>query len=249
MDGVQAVIVATLVVGVVVTAILMMRWVRTAAEGTALIVSGSQGKRVAFDRVVAVPGIHRVEVIDLGVHAVVVDRRGRDGLHCNDNIRADVRATFHVRVNRTTEDILKVAQTVGCARASDPAALAELFVAKFTEALRAVVRMYRFEEGLRDGMELKDRVIESIGRDLNGFMLDEVAIDTFAQTPIEQLDPNNILDAEGIRKITEVTAEQKMRANEVAMRMRKETSRQQLEADEAVWRIEQERAELAARRK
>ena len=41
--------------------------------------------------------------------------------------------------------------------------------------------------------------IISIGKDLNGYALEDIAIDYLEQTPLETLDPNNVLDAEGIR--------------------------------------------------
>ncbi len=39
-----------------------------------------------------------------------VDRRGKDGLICHDNLRADITVAFYLRVNETTEDVLKVAK-------------------------------------------------------------------------------------------------------------------------------------------
>jgi uncharacterized membrane protein YqiK len=48
-----------------------------------------------------------------------------------------------------------------------------------------------------------------IGKDLNGFVLDDAAIDYLEQTPIEALDRDNIMDAEGIRKITALTVERR----------------------------------------
>ena len=45
----------------------------------------------------------------------------------------------------------------------------------------------------------RDAVVAVIGRDLNGYVLEDVAIDYLEQTPKHLLDPSNILDAEGIR--------------------------------------------------
>jgi uncharacterized membrane protein YqiK len=63
--------------------------------------------------------MHRAEVMDISVKTIEIDRRGKEGLICKDNIRADIKVTFFVRVNKTTEDVLKVAQSIGCVRASD----------------------------------------------------------------------------------------------------------------------------------
>ena len=54
--------------------------------------------------------------------------------------------------------------------------------------------------------EYRDLVLQAIGSDLNGYELEDLALDYLEQTPIEQLDPQNILDAEGIRKIKAMAA-------------------------------------------
>jgi len=46
-------------------------------------------------------------------------------------------------------------------------------------------------------------------------VLDDCAIDYLEQTLIESLDPDNILDAEGIKKITDLTAAQAKLSNNV----------------------------------
>jgi regulator of protease activity HflC (stomatin/prohibitin superfamily) len=84
--------------------------------------------------------------MDISVKTVEIDRRGKEGLICKDNIRADIKVTFFVRVNKTPEDVLKVAQSIGCARASDQQTLDELFSAKFSEALKTVGKQLEFEE-------------------------------------------------------------------------------------------------------
>ena len=54
-----------------------------------------------------------------------------------------------------------------------------------------------------------------IGQDLSGYVLEDVAIDFLEQTSINDLDPNNIMDAEGIRRITELTAQQSVETNDL----------------------------------
>jgi len=155
---------------------------------------------------VALPIVHHVEEIDLAVHPVVVRRVGKDGLSCADGIRADVDAAFLVRVNPTTDDILKAARAMGAARATDPAALADRFAAKFTEALEAVARTLDFDQLDRERLAYRDQVMAVVGRDLDGYALADLAIARLTQTPLEMLDPDNVLDAQGIQKIRSLTA-------------------------------------------
>src|SRR5690606_8198074 len=121
-----------------------------------------------------------------------------------DNMRADITVAFYLRVNETPEDVLKVAKSIGANRASDREAVNELFNAKFSEALKTVGKQIDFVRLFEDRQNFRDKIIEAIGNDLNGYVLEDVAIDYLEQTPKSSLDPNNILDAEGIKKITEL---------------------------------------------
>ncbi|NEE61034.1 flotillin family protein, partial [Streptomyces sp. SID8455] len=85
-------------------------------------------------------------------------------------------------------------------------AIQEFFAAKFSEALKTVGKQLDFVDLYTKREEFRDRIIQVIGTDLNGYHLDDAAIDFLEQTPMSQLDGANILDAQGIRKITELTA-------------------------------------------
>jgi uncharacterized membrane protein YqiK len=227
---------------------IISRFYRQVDQGKALIVNKKAGPQVVFTGVVVLPIIHRAETMDISVKSLDIDRRGKDGLICKDNIRADIKVAFFVRVNKTPEDVLKVAQAIGCARASDQQTLDELFSAKFSEALKTVGKQLEFEELYTKRGEFKDQLIEVIGRDLNGYILDDAAIDYLEQTPLNSLDPHNILDAQGIRKITEITAKQNVFTNELRQKERMDVGSQNLAADEAVFRYEQQRADAEAKK-
>jgi uncharacterized membrane protein YqiK len=243
-----------IVVGVIVFLLfgvlaLLARFYRQVDQGRALLVNTLRSEPiVAFTGAIVYPVINRAEVMDLSVKTIDIDRRGKEGLICNDNIRADINVTFFIRVNKTVDDVLKVAQSVGCQRASDGAALSELFTAKFAEALKTVGKHFNFEELYTKRDAFKDKIIEVIGKDLNGFILDDAAIDYLEQTPLEHLDKDNIMDADGIRKITDLTVIQNLKTNELRQKERMETGSQNLNADEAVFRFEQRRAEAEAKK-
>ena len=104
------------------------------------------GTRVSFSGMFVIPVVHRVEYMDISVKRIEIDRRGEQGLICKDNLRADIVVAFFVRVNNTMQDVIKVAQSLGCVRASDRQALVELFDAKFSEALKTVGKQFDFSE-------------------------------------------------------------------------------------------------------
>ncbi len=231
-------------------AMLLARFYKQVAQGQVLIVNTMKTEpKVSFTGAVVIPIIHRAEVMDISLKTIEIDRRGKQGLICADNIRADIKVSFFVRVNKTVEDVLKVAGAVGCVRASDLTTLQDLFEAKFSEGLKTVGKRLNFEDLYKERDVFKDQIVSVVGKDLNGYMLEDAAIDFLEQTPVEMLDPQNILDAQGIRKITELTTIQNVLTNDFRQDERKKITKQNVEADEAVFALERQRAEAQAKQK
>jgi uncharacterized membrane protein YqiK len=230
--------------------VALARFYRQVAQGQVLIVNTMKAEpKVSFTGAIVLPILHRAEVMEISLKSIEIDRRGKQGLICADNIRADIKVSFFVRVNKTVEDVLKVAQAVGCQRASDIRTLQEFFEAKFSEGLKTVGKRLNFEDLYKERDLFKEQIVQVIGKDLNGYMLEDAAIDYLEQTPIEMLDKENILDAQGIRKITELTTIQSVLTNEFRQTERKQITKQNVESDEAVFALERQRAEAAARQK
>jgi uncharacterized membrane protein YqiK len=227
---------------------MMLRCYHKIEMGEALIIN-RRGKRidVTFTGGVVYPIVNKGEVMDISVKAMEIDRRGREGLICRDNIRADIKVTFYVRVNQTEEDVLRVAQSVGCERASKQETLNELFSAKFSEALKTVGKQMDFTDLFTERNTFKERIREVIGQDLNGYCLEDVAIDYLEQTPLESLDPDNILDAQGIRKIVDLTAVQAIETNDRQRHKERVIKQQDVETREKVLELERQQAEAEAR--
>lgn len=227
----------------------MTRLFRKVEQGKALIVSKVRSVDVTFTGQVVLPVLHKAETLDISVKTLEISRTGREGLICRDNIRADIRIQFFLRVNKTVEDVIRVAQSIGTARASDAGALQEFFNAKFSEALKTVGKQLDFTDLYTQREEFRDRIIAVIGTDLNGYSLEDAAIDYVEQTPLAQLDAQNILDAQGIRKITELTAAEHVRTNEFQRHEEKEITRQDVDAREAILELERRRSDAEIRQR
>ncbi len=217
-------------------------------QGTALIVNDlSSTPKVHFTGALVYPVIYKKEFMRISLITLEVDRRGKDGLICRDNMRADITVAFYLRVNETQQDVLKVAKAIGVDRASDKAAVNELFNAKFSEALKTVGKQIDFVKLFENRQEFRDRIVEVIGNDLNGYVLEDVAIDYLEQTPKASLDPSNILDAEGIRKITELTAAQNVITNELERNEELAITKKNVETKEALLALARQQADAEAR--
>ncbi|MFE7673796.1 flotillin family protein [Streptomyces albidoflavus] len=229
--------------------LVVTRLFRKVEQGKALIVSKVRSVDVTFTGQVVLPVLHKAETLDISVKTLEISRTGREGLICRDNIRADIRIQFFLRVNKTVEDVIRVAQAIGTARASDAGALQEFFNAKFSEALKTVGKQLDFTDLYTQREEFRDRIIAVIGTDLNGYSLEDAAIDYVEQTPLAQLDAQNILDAQGIRKITELTAAEHVRTNEFQRHEEKEITRQDVDAREAILELERRRSDAEIRQR
>jgi uncharacterized membrane protein YqiK len=213
-------------------------------QGQALVRTGFGGTRVATDKgLYVVPVFHRVEIMDISVKKIQIERMGIEGLICKDNMRADIKVAFFVRVNNEVDYIKRVAQTIGVARASRKETLEDLFEAKFSEALKTVGKKFEFIDLYEARREFRDEIVDIIGTDLNGYTLEDCAIDYLEQTALTYLKPDNILDAEGIKKITNLTAAQNIQSNLIMRDEEKTIRKQDVEAREAILELDKQLAE------
>ena len=193
------------------TAGMALGWAcfRNVAQGQALIVTGTQAEpKVSFDRTMVLPIMHRAELMDVTAKTLTVSCRGANGMLCADHIRADIDVVFFIRVNHTPDDVRKAARMLGTANASDPDVLFSQFAVRFADAIKSVGKRVEFEELHQQRDAFRDDVFAAIGPSLDGFVLDELFIDYLQQTPRDELDPNNLLDAKGILKSTTIAAAQ-----------------------------------------
>jgi uncharacterized membrane protein YqiK len=242
----ENVLLATLFLGIFfffMILVLLVKWYNKVPQGKAIVRTGAGGTKVTFTAMFVIPVLHKMEIMDISLKPLHIRRIGKDGLICQDNIRADIEVAFFVRVNKSAEDVIKVAQTLGCDRASHAETLVSIFDSKFSEALKTVGRRFDFVQLYSDRDKFKKEILDIIGTDLNGFILDDCAIDYLEQTGLEFLKVDNILDSQGIKKITEITAEQKILANQIKRNEEKVIRKQDVESKEAILELNKQLTE------
>lgn len=242
------IVIGVVILGLIAIAAMFKAFYIKVEQGTALIKNDMSSRpKVFFTGAWVWPVIHKKELMKISLITLEVDRRGKDGLICADNMRADITVAFYLRVNETPEDVLKVAKSLGASRASDKDAVNELFNAKFSEALKSVGKQIEFVRLFEDRQHFRDNIIKVIGNDLNGYILEDVAIDYLEQTPKNSLDPHNILDAEGIRKITELTARQNVQTNMFERDEELAIKKKNVETVEAMLELDRQQKDAEAR--
>lgn len=208
---------------VVILLFLTSRYRKVRNEGEALIINGVDRTRASLTGAFVWPIINRAEYMDITRKKISVIRSGRkdqegeeyEGLHCKDNIRADLKVDFYIGVNHEEDDIVRVAKLITANGASNLDRLQEHFQPKFSEALKTAVKQFDFEELLTNRRTFRDAVVNVIGSEMDGFKIYDVVIDKVDQTALDAHDPNNILDVEGIRKISSITSVKNTETNAI----------------------------------
>ena len=130
------------IVVLIITGLGLLFWIvsmyKKTVQGIVLLRTGYGGAKVFFNAGVIIPVIHRMEFMDISVKKMEIHREGKDGLVCKDNIRADIQVAFFIRVNKSVEDIINVAQTIGCEQAGKQETIENLFRGKFLEAVQEI---------------------------------------------------------------------------------------------------------------
>jgi uncharacterized membrane protein YqiK len=106
--------------------------------------------------------------------------------------------------------------------------------------------MMDFQTLNTEQMRFRDEIKAIIGQDLEGYTLTDVAIDYLEQTPLEYLDQDNVLDAEGIKKITMIASADAEVANERIQQKEMLTKQQDIRAQMHIRELERTYEEFLA---
>jgi uncharacterized membrane protein YqiK len=172
-------------------------FVRTGAGGVHVIRDGGA---------MIVPFVHELLEVSLETLKLEVTRCNEDALITEDKLRADIKAEFFVRVQPDKDSILQASRSLG-ERMHDPAAVKALVEDKLVSALRTAAAMKTLEQLNSERDEFLAEVMKLVADDLlnNGLILETVTISRLDQTSEAYLKDENIFDAQGRRKIAEIT--------------------------------------------
>ncbi|HAS40025.1 MAG TPA: hypothetical protein DCS93_06075 [Microscillaceae bacterium] len=177
---------------------IWLKHYKTAPFGFALVRFGQGGLRVSFTKMMVFPMVHKLEYLDLRLKHFSMKHMGESGAFCRNNLRVNLLFNVFIRVNPQAESVAKVAQSIGCKRAGDPELLQSLFLARFQEAIKTVTKGFDYEDIVKHRSEYCHQILQVIGVDLNGFVLNNIVLTHLSLVDMHSLDPDNILDAEAI---------------------------------------------------
>lgn len=228
--------------------LVVMSFYRRTSADMAFVRTGAQGKKVILDGgCVVLPFFHKILEINLKTMKLGVNPRGANALITRDNLRANVLAQFYIRVQADTDHILNAARSLGESSVNEEA-VEQLVSEKLTSALRAIAsQMDLFEIHTQRDL-FAERVKEHVKDDLeaNGLLLESVTISELDQTDPGELSDNNVFDAQGKRKITEITAAAAVERNSLEREAERARKLKDVETRQQILELERKQAEAEA---
>jgi flotillin len=224
---------------------------RKSSANMAYVRTGMGGAQVICDRGTYIfPVVHQLIPVSLETMRLNVERRGPHALITNDNLRVDLSAEFYIKVQANKEDILQAARSLG-SKNTDPGAVSELVQEKLVSALRTVAATKELVELHAKRDEFASAVQAIVTHDLasNGLTLESVTISALDQTDTSQLQDKNVFDAQGLRKIAEITQKARVQRNEIEQLSMEQIVSKNVATKKKVLGMEREQAEFEAEQK
>jgi uncharacterized membrane protein YqiK len=194
------------------------RFYQRSTADEALVRTGAGGVRVYIgEGAFVMPVLHQLMRVSLKSIKLMVDRAGKQhALVTADRIKANVTTELYVKVEAIDESVRAAARSFG-SKNLDQHAVAELIEGKLTDALRSAAANKTFNQLHQNRSEFADAIKKTLADELkhNGLILENVSITSFAMLPVNQLDPSDVFDAEGMRAITETVQLNLERTNQI----------------------------------
>jgi len=182
-------------------------FVRTGMLGEKVVISGG-----AF----VLPIIHNITQVGMRTLSINIKRAGDKSLITKDRMRAELVTEFFTKVPPEKNAVATAAQTLGN-RTLDPEHLREVVQGRFADALGEVAAKMTLDEIQENRGQFVKEVTrianESIGH--TGLALETVSIISLDQTPIEQFNPANTFDSQGLTQLTEQIESRKKKRNDI----------------------------------
>ncbi|HLL87764.1 MAG TPA: SPFH domain-containing protein, partial [Tepidisphaeraceae bacterium] len=242
-----------IVTGVVVAlaaavGVMITKLYRKASANMAFVRTGMGGAKVVQDGgILVVPVVHQIIPVSLETMRLNVERRGPHALITKDNLRVDLSAEFYIKVQANRDDILQAARSLGD-RNVQAEAVSQLVQEKLVSALRTVAATKDLVELHSKRDEFASSVQQIVTHDLasNGLTLESVTISALDQTDPSQLQERNVFDAQGLRKIAEITQKARVERNEIEQESQRQVVERNVATRKKVLDLERDQAEFEA---
>ena len=214
-DIIAAIILLALAIAIIV---YLLHWLyRRSSKEVSFVRTGMLGEKVVISGgAFVLPIIHNITQVGMRTLSITIKRGGDKSLITKDRMRAELVTEFFTKVPPDPRAVSTAAQTLGN-RTLDPEHLREVVQGRFADALGEVAAKMTLDEIQENRGEFVKQVRkiadESIGH--TGLALETVSILSLDQTPIEQFNPANTFDSQGLTQLTEQIETRKKKRNDI----------------------------------
>lgn len=225
-------------------------------QGMMMVINGLNKVTVTKTGGMVIPRFVTYELLDITDKKIVLVRKASkgnqggeetEGLLCRDNILTDVRVAFYIKINANETEVKDIIMSLGSDKIGNGDSLSRWLTPKLSEALKTAAKEFDFEELYTEREKFKEAIKKIIGDDLHSFVLEDVAIDELNQSPLEAHDPDNILQAQGILKITTETVARKVLTNDQIQNSKTEIKAKDVSAESARLQLDKDKADAIAK--
>jgi len=238
---------AAVLIASAIVIIIAKLYQRTSAN-EAFVRTGMGGRRVVLDGgCIVVPVVHKIVPVSLETMKLEVERIAEDALITKDNLRCDIRGEFYIKVQAVGDDILNASRSLGD-RSVDAGAVRELVFEKLVSALRSVAATRDLAQLHTERDDFANAVSQLVREDLksNGLTLESVTISRLDQTSAQRLNEGNVFDAQGLRKIAEITQKARVERNMYERDAEREIVEKNVATRKEILSLEKEQSEAEA---
>jgi len=224
--------------------ICIFQWYQRTSAEEAIVRTGSGGSKVIIDGgILVLPFLHKVTRVSLKLMKLMCIREATDALITKDYLRSDVHSEFYMRVGATPEQVLNAARSFGEQSGAEDA-IDNKVGEKLISALRSVAAKHELAELHSDRDSFAISVQELVAKEIepNGLILETVTISRLDQTDPSHLNDNNVFDAQGKRKITEITTAALVARNILERSAEQATTEKNVSTRKSVLTMQQDQA-------
>ncbi|OJJ16162.1 hypothetical protein BKI52_35945 [marine bacterium AO1-C] len=226
-----------------------MFFLKKAQSGKALVRQGAGGMKVSMDKMTVYPVLHQLEVVDLSLKSLTVELTEANAVLCKDYIKADIKAAVFIKVSNDPLDITTIAHVFDVHQLDNKEYLADYFLPQVAFAIRTVVSHFEYRQLYDEREQFVDHIIQTIGRDLSGFRLEDIAIDYLEQTSLDFYNEDDFLEQVGKGKVNRLTLENQLITAHDKLKLAEEVARVEQEANTVRYRLELETKKVELERR
>lgn len=169
----------------VIIAVVLATWYKKVAPGQALISTGGGETLVSFESRLIMPWQPQAVLLDMTTKRMDIDLIKENAIVLKDGTAVDLKTVFFVSISKNEEDIIMVVNSIGAEKATKSETLHEVLLPKFLEAIRATAKMdfcATYTDFAQHTSEFKTQILEQIERDINGYIVEAIAIAYFEKS-------------------------------------------------------------------